>query len=323
MSIMSIHVPREDRLPQLTEQIIDAYADVDSIYHLGSHPLPNREAVVAITEDLRDVLYPGYRRRDGLHLANLSYYVGTMLGQIHERLVEQIARALHHGPRADGASASGDEEDHFAAAQVKAIAFLEQLPGLRRILALDLQAAYQNDPSCRSRDEIIFCYPGLAAVTVYRLAHLLHRLEVPLIPRMMTEWAHQQTGIEIHPGASIGRYFFIDHGTGVVIGETCVIGDAVKLYQGVTLGAISVPADADGNLLRGAKRHPTLGDRVIIYANATILGGETTVGHDTVIGANAWVTRSVEPHSTVSLDKPRMQVRAKGGPNEIDSDWSI
>jgi serine O-acetyltransferase len=178
------------------------------------------------------------------------------------------------------------------------------------MLALDVQAAYDGDPAVSNLDEIIFCYPGLEAITVYRLAHELYGLEVPLIPRMMTEWAHSKTGIDIHPGATIGRYFFIDHGTGVVIGQTCEIGEHVKLYQGVTLGALSFPTDADGNLVRGTKRHPTIEDGVVIYANATVLGGMTVVGHDSVIGSSVWLTRSVEPRSTVVLEKPKLRIRA-------------
>ena len=166
-----------------------------------------------------------------------------------------------------------------------------------------------GDPACKSFDEVIFCYPGLEAITVYRVAHLLHTLGVPMIPRMMTEWAHSRTGVDIHPGAQIGDYFFIDHGTGVVIGETTVIGQWVKLYQGVTLGALSFPTDADGNLVRNTKRHPTIEDRVVIYANATVLGGNTVIGHDAVIGSNVWLTSSVPPQTTVSLEKPSLRVR--------------
>jgi serine O-acetyltransferase len=183
------------------------------------------------------------------------------------------------------------------------------VPRVRALLELDLQAAYDGDPACKSLDEVIFCYPGLEAVTVYRLAHVLHELGVPLIPRMMTEWAHSRTGIDIHPGARIGKYFFIDHGTGVVVGETTVIGDWVKLYQGVTLGALSFPTDAEGKLVRGTKRHPTIEDRVVIYANATVLGGNTIIGHDSVIGSSVWITRSVVPYTTVILEKPRLHLQ--------------
>ena len=174
-----------------------------------------------------------------------------------------------------------------------------------------MQAAYDGDPACKNQDEVIFCYPGLEAITVYRLAHELTKLDVPFIPRMMTEWAHQETGIDIHPGARIGHHFFIDHGTGVVIGETTDIGNHVKIYQGVTLGALSFPTDANGNLLRNMKRHPTIEDSVVIYANATILGGKTVIGHDSVIGSSVWLTRSVAPHSTVTIESPRLKIHGE------------
>jgi len=189
------------------------------------------------------------------------------------------------------------------------MAFLARLPEIRKVLETDVEAAYAGDPACRSFAEAIFCYPGLKAITVYRIAHELHLLGVPLIPRMMTEWAHSRTGIDIHPGATIGPHFFIDHGTGVVIGETCEIGEWVKLYQGVTLGALSFPKDDSGQLVRGMKRHPTIQDHVVIYANATVLGGETVIGENSVVGSSVWVMKSVEPNTTVLMEKPKLIVR--------------
>ncbi|MCA9056721.1 MAG: serine acetyltransferase, partial [Planctomycetaceae bacterium] len=201
------------------------------------------------------------------------------------------------------------ETDFEAKGQAMAIALLERIPDLRRILATDVQAAYDGDPACQTTDEVVFCYPGIEAITVYRIAHELVRLDVPFIPRMMSEWAHKETGIDIHPGATIGNYFFIDHGTGVVVGETCEIGDHVKLYQGVTLGALSFKTDDDGTLIRGQKRHPTIEDGVVVYANATILGGRTVIGHDSVIGSSVWITKSVSPRTTVVLEQPSLRVR--------------
>jgi serine O-acetyltransferase len=300
---------RKEQLPELTNRIVQTYHEVSSINHLGHCPLPSRDAVGAVIEDLKEIIYPGYRRREGLHLGNVSYHVGDLVDRLHDQLTQQIGRALRHEA---GRSHDYDcETDFEALGQAKTLLFLEQLPEVRRALALDVQAARDGDPAVKSLDEVIFCYPGLEAVTVYRLAHLLYELEVPLIPRMMTEWAHSQTGIDIHPGARIGRHFFIDHGTGVVIGQTCEIGDHVKLYQGVTLGALSFPTDADGNLLRGHKRHPTIQDRVIIYANATVLGGRTVIGHDSIIGSSVWLTRSVEPHTSVVLEKPKLRIQAE------------
>ncbi len=299
----------KEKLPELTERIVQTYRDERTISHLGHCPLPRYEAVIAATEDLKEILYPGYRRREGLHLGNVAYHVGDLIDRLHDLLTTQIARALRHD---SGASVDcHDATDFEALGQAKAIQFLNELPALRDVLARDVQAALDGDPAVRTHDEITFCYPGLEAVTVYRLAHVLHQLEVPLIPRMMTEWAHSKTGIDIHPGAKIGSYFFIDHGTGVVIGETCEIGDHVKLYQGVTLGALSFAMDADGHLVRGLKRHPSIEDRVVIYANATILGGHVVIGHDSVIGSNVWLTRSVDPHTTVVLEKPKLRMRAE------------
>jgi serine O-acetyltransferase len=293
-----------------TKRIVETYTDVGSINHLGHCPLPNYDAVIEIVEDLKEILYPGYRRREGLHMGNVMYHVGDLIDGLHDKLTVQIGRALRHEARVAGVI-DDPECDFEAMGQDRAIHFLEHIPDLRKMLALDVQAAYEGDPAVHGTDEVVFCYPGLEAVTVYRLAHLLWDLEVPLIPRMMTEWAHSKTGIDIHPGARIGSHFFIDHGTGVVIGETCEIGEHVKLYQGVTLGALSFTLDDDGNLVRGQKRHPTLGDRVVIYANATVLGGATVIGHDSVIGSSVWLTRSVEPHSTVVLEKPKLRIRAE------------
>ncbi len=306
---MASDLRRKEQLPELTQRIVETYTELPSISHLGHCPLPNYKVIISAIEDIKEILYPGYRRREGLHIGNVTYHVGDLIDGLHDKLTTQIARAVRHDA---GFTHECDTHDHDfeALGQAKAILFLEELPELRKLLALDVQAAQDGDPAVKTLDEIIFCYPGLEAVTIYRVAHLLHQLEVPLIPRMMTEWAHSKTGIDIHPGATIGRHFFIDHGTGVVIGETCEIGDHVKLYQGVTLGALSFATDGDGNLVRGHKRHPTIEDHVVIYANATVLGGSTVIGHHSVIGSSVWLTRSLEPHTTVVLEKPKLKIRA-------------
>ena len=187
--------------------------------------------------------------------------------------------------------------------------FIKKLPMIRESLMKDVRAAYDGDPACRNFDEVILCYPGLNAVTIHRMAHEHYLLDVPFLPRMMAEWSHGETGIDIHPGARIGDYFFIDHGTGVVIGETCEIGKHVKIYQGVTLGALSFDKDERGDLVRGTKRHPTLEDNVVIYANATVLGGKTIVGDDSIIGSSVWLTRSVEPGTTVTMKTPSLRMK--------------
>lgn len=299
----------KERLPELTDRIVQTYSEVGSINHLGHCPLPNYKLVVEVLDALKEILYPGYRKREGLHLGNVTYHVGDLIDGLHDTMTTQIARALRYDATMEH-DCTGST-DYEALGQTAAIRFLEQIPELRKVLALDVAAAVAGDPAVKHADEVIFCYPGLEAVTVYRIAHQLHQCHVPLIPRMMTEWAHSTTGIDIHPGARIGKHFFIDHGTGVVIGETCEIGEHVKIYQGVTLGALSFPTDGNGNVIRESKRHPTIEDRVVLYANATVLGGETIIGHDSVIGSSVWLTKSVAANSTVTLEKPRLRIRAE------------
>ncbi|RLS32400.1 MAG: serine acetyltransferase [Planctomycetota bacterium] len=334
---MATDVRIKEQLPDLTRRIVETYHDVPTIQYLGHCALPKYETVISACEDLKEILYPGYRRRENLHLGNVTYHVGDLIDGLHDKLTVQIGRALRHSvatrsgtavqgsdhaPFPSGAQHCVDEADFEALGQAKAVEFLERIPALRRVLATDVQAAYDGDPAVRTLDEVIFCYPGLEAVTIHRLAHILHRLDVPLIPRMMAEWAHARTGIDIHPGATIGDHFFIDHGTGVVIGETCEIGSHVKLYQGVTLGALSFQTDGEGNLIRGTKRHPTIEDRVVIYANATVLGGATRVGHDSVIGSNVWLTRSIDPRTTVVLERPKLRMRGEMPPSP-EGDYQI
>jgi serine O-acetyltransferase len=313
---MATDIRLKEALPQITEALLATYTECSRINHLGHKPLPSREAIVEILADLMDVLYPGFVRRQNLHIGNVEYHVGDLVDGLHDKLTQQIARALlHEQDEADGLPAEIRPVDFEALAQQKTIDFLNRLPEVRKQLELDVQAALEGDPAAKSYSEIIFCYPGVEAVTVYRLAHELLLLGVPLIPRMMTEFAHSKTGIDIHPGARIGSSFFIDHGTGVVIGETCDIGSHVKLYQGVTLGALSFPRDAAGNIIRGMKRHPTLEDDVVVYANATILGGDTVIGHHAVIGSSVWLTHSVEAYAAVSMEKPSLRIRGPGTQN--------
>lgn len=304
---MATDIRLKESIPAITDRLMATYADCSKIHHLDHCPLPNRRAVKQILEDLFEVIYPGFGHRQNLHMSNVEYHVGDLLSNLHDQLTEQVARSLKHECGDPGVAV----EEFERVAQTKTIEFLETLPDLRRILADDVQAAYDGDPAAVDHVECVFCYPGIEAVSIYRIAHELHKLEIPLIPRLMTEIAHNKTGIDIHPGAQIGRSFFIDHGTGVVIGETCVIGDNVKLYQGVTLGALSFPKDEQGKVIRGHKRHPTLENDVVVYANATILGGETVIGHHSVIGSSVWITSSVAPNTVVTLEKPNL--RFKGG----------
>lgn len=302
---MATDIRLKEELPAITDLLVDTYTECSRLNHLAHEPLPSRDAVADIRDDLFEVLYPGYGRRQRLHLGNIGYYVGSLVDALHDKLTTQIARALRHELCDEAPHA-----DFEAMAQPKAVELLRRLPDVRKVLEQDVDAAFRGDPAARSHHEIIFSYPGLEAVTVYRVAHELDRLKVPYIPRMLTELAHARTGIDIHPGANIGPGFFIDHGTGVVVGQTCDIGTGVKLYQGVTLGALSFTKDDDGGLTHGAyKRHPTLGDGVVVYANATILGGKTIVGDRAVIGSNVWLTESVPPDTTVVLEKPRLRLK--------------
>ena len=247
--------------------------------------VPDRKAIIDLLKELQTLLFPGYYRREGGHVPS----VGEQLAHIAAGLTRQIGAACRF--------AGGDAQGREPAALCDA--FIRELPHIRHLLLKDIEALYAGDPAASCREEVLLCYPGFYAISIYRMAHLLYTLRVPLLPRIMTEYAHEKTGIDIHAGATIGEYFFIDHGTGIVIGETTVIGDHVKLYQGVTLGAKSFELDENGNPVKNIKRHPNIGSHVIIYANATILGGSTTIGDGCTIGGNVWLTHSVEPGQVV------------------------
>ncbi len=296
---------QQGELQRATELLVASYSDCGMLHHLGHQPLPNRQAVAAVLGDLFELVYPGYGKRENLNAGNIGYYVGGLMESVFGALFEQVKRAHQHERCADDADFECDRE-----ARRTVLDFLRRLPHIRAVLELDVESAYRGDPAASGHHEIIFSYPGLEAITVYRIAHELFRLKVKYIPRMMTEFAHSKTGIDIHPGANIGPGFFIDHGTGVVIGETTDIGENVKLYQGVTLGALSFDRDESGELVHGSyKRHPTLKDNVVIYANATILGGQTVIGEGSVVGSNVWLTKSVAPFSVVVLDNPQHKVK--------------
>ena len=298
---------REENVLKIIDEIVATYDEISKINHLSTRALPSRENVHKIIEGLKEILYPGYFGRRNLTRDNIRVHIGDRIYQIYRMLAEQIYLAVLHECRRTTGECPHCEEQ----AATMAMDLLRRIPRIRRLLAIDVQAAYDGDPAARSLDEIIFSYPGLEAITVYRVAHELWDLKVPLLPRIMTELAHSATGIDIHPGARIGKHFFIDHGTGVVIGETCEIGDNVKIYQGVTLGALSFPKNEEGELIRGRKRHPTISDDVTIYSGATLLGGETIVGQGSTIGGNVWLTHSVPPHSIVMIEEPALVVADK------------
>lgn len=264
------------------------------------HEFPSRATVVQIVEDLRSVLFPGYFGPSELTRESVRFHIGSTLDRVLHLLREQVKRGLCAVCR----DAEKDCLDCDARSYDIARAFIQELPRVRYLLSTDAQAAYEGDPAATSPDEAIFSYPGMLAITNFRLAHVLQKLGVPLLPRMITEHAHSLTGVDIHPGATVGERFFIDHGTGVVIGETCNIGKNVRLYQGVTLGAKSFPLDENGHPMKGIPRHPIVEDDVIVYAGATILG-RVTIGKGSSIGGNVWLTRSVPPNSSITQAQAR------------------
>jgi serine O-acetyltransferase len=287
-----------DGMMDLASRMVETYEAYGGINRLDLENLPSPQAVIAVLHDLLKVIFPGFRDGTGPRKSEISLFVDSLLDTIHIRLSHEVEKGLRYECRLKDCDSTGCE----ATARESSLALLEKLPSIRKTLKGDLQAAYNGDPAARTIEEVIVCYPFVEAITVHRIAHELYSMEVPLIPRIMSEWAHGRTGIDIHPGAEIGRGFFIDHGTGVVIGETTEIGDNVKIYQGVTLGALSFPKDDHGRVVKGGKRHPTIEDDVTIYAGATILGGKTVIGKGSVIGANAWLTSSVPPFSRVTID---------------------
>lgn len=294
-------------LETLVDGVLASYRSDPRGQHVNRRFLPSRHEILEVVQLLQQLFYPGYVGRQDLTDANLAYHVGTLLSTIREKLHRQIETCLcFAAERAGDPGRSCTEE-----ARRLTTAFLERLPEIREALILDVQAAYDGDPAAESLDEVILAYPGLLAITVYRVAHELHAMGVPLMPRIMSEWAHSQSGTDIHPGARIGRSFFIDHATGVVVGETTQIGSNVKLYQGVTLGALSIPRDARGRVIRDTKRHPTVEDNVTVYANATVLGGQTVIGEDSIVGGSVFVTASVPPSTRVALRPPEMTLRSK------------
>jgi serine O-acetyltransferase len=301
-----------EKFNDLVADLLESYRADPHIQRIGKRFLPSRTEIAEVIQGLLELVYPGFYGRQDLTEQNLREHTESLLAEVADKLHRQIHNCLCYDREARGeirAEAGPDPCDQKALGI--AVEFLERLPEIRGMLAGDVQAAYDGDPAATGTDEILLSYPGTLAITVYRLAHELHVLGVPLMPRIMTEWAHSVTGVDIHPGARIGRNFFIDHATGVVIGETTTIGDNVKIYQGVTLGALSFAKDARGRLIRGTKRHPTIENNVVLYANATVLGGQTVVGAGSEVGGSVFLTKSVPGNSVVKMKSPDLRVRTK------------
>ncbi len=300
-----LEVPYMENAPYSLGGVVDAllgsYEKYPAICKIGVNSQPNRDTVIEILKKLQIVMFPGYFGTTKPKSTTIAYYIGSILEEVDYHLRKQIGKALQHG------GVSADEARTRAGRLTEQ--FMARLPHVREYLDTDVEAAFDGDPAAYSMDEIILCYPGLYAIMVSRIAHELFLLGVPLIPRIMTEHAHTITGVDIHPGATIGKYFFIDHGTGIVIGETTEIGDRVKIYQGVTLGAMSTRG---GQSLHHAKRHPTVENDVTIYSGASILGGATVIGEGVVVGSNAFITQSIPSQTKVSVKNPELQMKTSG-----------
>lgn len=283
-----------NEIKKIVDNIVLTYKGDSGINFIDAKHLPEREKILQILDHLNELLFPGYTGKRVVSLTNISFIVGDILCSVFDELSDQTERAYRYACRIRNCS----DCDCRAKAEEATRHLLNRLPEIREMLKGDVNAAYDGDPAAQSHEEVVLSYPCIIAIATYRIAHELYLKEVPLIPRIMSECAHSRTGIDIHPGAKIGKNFFIDHGTGVVIGETTIIGDNVKIYQGTTLGAMSFPKDERGNIIKGHKRHPTIEDNVTIYAEATILG-DVNIGKNSVIGGNVWIKESVPPGVTV------------------------
>lgn len=282
----------ENEIEGIVDLILEDYTNGRDIDRIDLFKHPDKDIIIDMIDKLRRIIFPGYFTEKTYRIYNAKHNLSMLIEDVMFNLNRQVGLVIQNRQEAE---------------QI-CLSFFREIPKVRALVQTDLQAAYEGDPAASGKEEIIFSYPGLFAITVYRLAHVLFRLSVPMIPRIMTEYAHSVTGIDIHPGASIGQYFFIDHGTGIVIGETTVIGDRVKVYQGVTLGALSTRG---GQRLRGKRRHPTIEDNVTIYAGASILGGDTVIGRDSVIGSNAFITESIASGTRVSTRCQELEIRMK------------
>ena len=294
--------PIEKQIENVVDSILQDYEAGRDIDKLDMLRRPDKDVIIDVIEKLRRIVFPGYYKDKNYRIYNAKHNLSMLIEDVMFNLNRQIALVFQ--------SAGEEEASAQTHAEQTCLEFFRQIPQIRAVVQTDLEAFYDGDPAATGMGEIIFAYPGLFAITVYRLAHLLYQLDVPMIPRIMTEYAHSVTGIDIHPGATIGKYFFIDHGTGIVIGETAVIGENVKLYQGVTLGALSTRG---GQNLRGKRRHPTIEDGVTIYAGASVLGGDTVIGRHCVIGSNAFVTNTIPPCTTVTIKSQELQFKSRTG----------
>jgi serine O-acetyltransferase len=296
----------ETGLPKLVDEIVETYETIGGMDHLAGKDLPSKKVVIEVLDDLFTVLFPGYLGKEGITNANIKYFLGNILNSVYARLTNEVEKSLKYICRKITIC---PHDVCLKRAHVVVKELLEEIPEIRQVLSGDIEAAYGGDPAAVSTEEVILSYPCVLAIATYRIAHELYLRGIPLIPRIMSEHVHSLTGIDIHPGAKIGKNFFIDHGTGVVIGETTEIGDNVKLYQGVTLGALSFPKDEKGQIIKGRKRHPTVGNNVVIYSGATLLGADAVVSDNVIIGGNVWVTSPVASGTQITIARPELKYK--------------
>jgi serine O-acetyltransferase len=309
-------------LDEIKHALLESYRSHGGINHLDGSNLPSQESVNQLAADCMHLLFPGYFEESGLTQRELPAHIGRLLTRVDHRMAAEIEKCLRFAEVKDAAAKAREATETF----------LGQLPELRRLIKTDVDAAYEGDPAARSIEEIILAYPCVLVISLQRLAHVLYHLHVPLLPRMLTEYGHERTGCDIHPGAQLGHHFFIDHCTGVVIGETATVGAHVKLYQGVTLGAKSFEVDSEGHPVKGVKRHPDIGDHVTIYAHATILGGDTRIGAHSIIGSSVWLMKSVPDESVAYFKGDNLVIRSRrkkeslverGTAPDHEHDWEI
>ena len=311
---------RSTQLDRVIDALLASYPNDPRTQHIDAIFLPSRDEAIRIIELARRIVFPGFFDKRRITSDNVRFHIGELLNELDEVLYDQVRQALRYGEHKCDEQKKKPSEDCDLKARAITDQVLSNLPELRRLIALDVQAAFDGDPAAQGTDEAVFCYPGIDAIFIHRIAHRLYSLGVPMLPRIMSEYAHNETGVDIHPGAAIGESFFIDHATGVVIGETCIIGNRVKIYQGVTLGALSTKG---GQAWRGRKRHPTIEDDVTIYAGATILGGDTVIGARSTIAGSVFITHSVPPDHTVVADHPTPQLKARRGAKKSDPDADL
>jgi serine O-acetyltransferase len=305
---IDIEKPGKGLINDVVAELNATYQDETGVNHIEGANLPSKREIIAILDELEEIIFPGFVNRKIIDIDNVQYFVGNIISRIYVELTRQIKQAFLFQCNKDGSKCKKCDADKNAPDAVMHL--IKSLPEIREKVKTDVNAAFDGDPAAKSFEEIILSYPGIYAIIVYRIAHELYKKNVPLIPRMMSEYAHSKVGIDIHPGAQIGEYFFIDHGTGVVIGETAVLGRGVKIYQGVTLGALSFPKDENGNIIRNKKRHPTLEDNVTVYSGATVLG-DVVLGKGSMIGGNVWLTKSIEPETIVTISDPELRIKTK------------